>query len=692
MKKSKFFKTGTLLLAVLMCICALNITAFASDGKTDDPYVYQYVTHYARSVHRYTEKGKTSNYVPATYLLKDNNGNEFAAYCVDLSVNANKGTMYKRLNLEDVTYFKDEKTAAKVRTIVNNGFWPDDTTATLKALRNATGKSSLTAAEALSGTQLAVWTYGNSGSTELDKYYSKSMAFDSSSSYGQYQTASKVGNNANEHNDANSSGYSSTTASNIAAVRDYLLKLAENQPTSKSSDDVIFNNKHFVSWSKVYASDGSEVNGYNVTVTFGLESTNVSGSLTLTASQNGKALYSSNLSKVPCTNGEYSITFKTNDIKSDITFSLTGEQTLPHSVYFYQAEQVSASQSFVGKGSGSTHVDASAKISMNDVTKAPHDYDYENGTVTKAPTCTEDGEIVYTCKNDSTHTHTETLPATGHTPETDKTKDPTCTETGLTEGSHCKDCGETLAEQEIIEKLEHSFDEGVVTKEPTCTEKGEITYTCQNDSNHTYTEEIPEKKHTVVIDEKVEPTCTETGLTEGKHCEECGETIVEQEVIEKLEHSFDEGVVTKEPTCTEKGEITYTCQNDSNHTYTEEIEEKGHTIVIDEKVEPTYSETGLTEGSHCEECGEIIVEQQVIEKLTKTEESTIKKTETSENNKKSGTAKNNNKTATSTSNSKSAKSPATGNYSVEILAAGIALLCSGSISLKVAKKKNNDAE
>ncbi|MBO4769357.1 MAG: phosphodiester glycosidase family protein [Clostridia bacterium] len=64
-------------------------------------------------------------------------------------------------------------------------------------------------------------------------------------------------------------------------------------------------------------------------------------------------------------------------------------------------------------------------------------------------------------------------------------------------------------------------------------------------------------EHTVGVDKKREPTCTEPGLTEGRHCSECGEVIEKQQQIPAKGHNFVDTVV--EPTTSAKGYTEHVC-------------------------------------------------------------------------------------------------------------------------------------
>lgn len=71
----------------------------------------------------------------------------------------------------------------------------------------------------------------------------------------------------------------------------------------------------------------------------------------------------------------------------------------------------------------------------------------------------------------------------------------------------------------------------------------------------------PPHVHTEEVIPAVAPSCTETGLAEGKKCSACGKILVPQEEIAATGHSFGEWVETKAPTIKEEGEQTRSCSN-----------------------------------------------------------------------------------------------------------------------------------
>ena len=51
--------------------------------------------------------------------------------------------------------------------------------------------------------------------------------------------------------------------------------------------------------------------------------------------------------------------------------------------------------------------------------------------------------------------------------------------------------------------------------------------------------------HTEEVIAAVEPTCTASGLTEGKRCAECGEILTAQETVSALGHTTDAGTCSR---------------------------------------------------------------------------------------------------------------------------------------------------
>ncbi len=76
------------------------------------------------------------------------------------------------------------------------------------------------------------------------------------------------------------------------------------------------------------------------------------------------------------------------------------------------------------------------------------------------------------------------------------------------------------------------------------------------------------------------------------------------------DHTWDAGVVTKEPTCAASGTRVYT--NEAGETMTEAIPAKPHTPETIPAVAASCTTPGLTEGSKCSVCGAILTAQKVI--------------------------------------------------------------------------------
>ena len=140
------------------------------------------------------------------------------------------------------------------------------------------------------------------------------------------------------------------------------------------------------------------------------------------------------------------------------------------------------------------------------------------------PTCTW-GYTLHKCACGYSY-RTDFEPGSGHDMITDAAVPATCTETGLTEGSHCSRCDYKIA-QEVTPKLGHDM----------------------------------------ITDAAVPATCTETGLTEGSHCSRCDYKVAQQ-TTPKLGHDWGDPVYEW---ADDHSAITATrvCKRDPDHAETE---------------------------------------------------------------------------------------------------------------------------
>jgi len=166
-------------------------------------------------------------------------------------------------------------------------------------------------------------------------------------------------------------------------------------------------------------------------------------------------------------------------------------------------------------------------VIATEVIPATGAHTWDNGTVTTEPTETTPGVRTFTCAVCS-QTKTEVIPATGaHTFVFTKTVAPSCTEAGY-DLYTCRDCGAS-EQRNVKPALGHKWDSGTVTTEPTEKDPGTMTYTCTV-CGATKTEVIPATgPHTHVWDEgtvTVAPTETTPGVRTYT-CTVCGQTRTE---------------------------------------------------------------------------------------------------------------------------------------------------------------------
>ena len=192
-------------------------------------------------------------------------------------------------------------------------------------------------------------------------------------------------------------------------------------------------------------------------------------------------------------------------------------------------------------------------------------YHQEKQTAVTPATCTQDGGATVVCglhtrmsRGSEAAPRTVVLPG-GHKAVTDPAVAATCTESGLTEGSHCSVCGEVLTAQNPVAATGHKW--GIHAWDWTGYSSAKASFVCENDPSHTA------EKAAVITKNTTPATCEQDGSTvytataafEGKEY-----TDTKTAVIPKTGHTW------KAPEFTwaadnNSAKALFVCEKDANH-------------------------------------------------------------------------------------------------------------------------------
>lgn len=432
----------------------------------DDTYNYYYAGTAGDSIYGGTvsyEGNKKDSTVDVIqfYLKNAETGQSQVAYCCDIDTYTKSGTWYTLENVEDATYYSEEDAKA-IKAIALNGYWGTaEGTGSLTQLRKSLGDyydqyvkdnptsylatrtnkddfiASITAGEAQTATQIAIWYYGKSSSK-----IKEITGYTSNHSYtGDWQQ------------DENGKWFRPTTAdkpmASIDFIKSYLLQCKLTEEEDKETE--VLKAGKFISSIGLTVNDKVEnhVNNkdddptndaYNVDITFALAVTVTDNDdlVVKVIDKEGNVLKICRLAGdntssgydviTPDSNGKYVIKgLELVEGHVDFNMVLQGAQYLEEGVYLYTAEGgYSTAQTFVSIAEGHNIIDLSTKVSMDfDVDdasfKATKEWNSKKSTVELIPVETEPETQPETTPETETEkqTESETEPVTEKQTETE---------------------------------------------------------------------------------------------------------------------------------------------------------------------------------------------------------------------------------------------------------------------------------
>ena len=386
----KFRKGIATFLAVVMIASAMGLPALAkelingNDWYGDEVSVevkagskgYNYMALFRPYVHGYEFGGHFmgEGEGPQTFVMLDtvaNDGttwtpdgiyehgksNYEVVYCCDVDTMIKDGTYYKRVNLEDSTYF-DDAAAEKIRAILTNSY-PYVTVEDMKAALAESGfadANKLTRNDIIAAVQSAIWVSANGLNVE-DMRYQKSYRVSDNLQWGypMHDTSSESGL------DVSGNRVFKTypeTGKRIDDLVDYLLAL---ESAKAAPEQIVITKLDIINTSM----SDSRTGVYNLTIDVKLNNSGSSDSdeIAIDIYVDGASVATKSVERGTDT---YQFELQATAGQS-IKAVVSGTQVLEEGVYFYEPEGGrDISQSLVGVSAGETKIHAESEAIIRD--------------------------------------------------------------------------------------------------------------------------------------------------------------------------------------------------------------------------------------------------------------------------------------------------------------------------------------
>jgi hypothetical protein len=349
-----------------------SINATITKGKNEYTFQSVYLSRaYEMSNHMVSLDGGQSNDIPQLLILVDaenayewkadgmyslGNSNYEVLYCCDAETGYNNNVHYRRLNLEDSNYYSDGA-AGHIRAITSSSY-PYITIEEMKTKLKSEGftdADALTRAEIITAVQMAIWSFSNDSTS-----FRYSQTFDVSSN-PQWGTVFHDYTNEMQPIWWNTGkrvfSKDSTVAERINSLADHLKSLA---PESAPDEQKIITEVRINGFDVI----GKYENGYLLDVSLSLNNTVTDADeIYIDISVDDLHVASQRIS---AGSDGCSIQIYANEGQT-INASVSGAQSLPAGVYFYEPEggrHVSQCLVGVSMGKGGVHAKASMSVEL----------------------------------------------------------------------------------------------------------------------------------------------------------------------------------------------------------------------------------------------------------------------------------------------------------------------------------------